>query len=188
MKKTILTTIATLALGFGAFAQGTVNFNNSSASLVTYGEGPNVGTALPTGGVFSVALYWAVQGTTDVNSFVQIGNSAGIAPIPGRYSGGVRTTGPATPLSGTAEFLVRAWSTADGATWEEASVTPGAWQGTSAAFTSATGGGGTPIADAPVALSLTAVPFTVSMVPIPEPSVIMLGLAGAGLLWFRRKK
>ena len=187
MKKTILTTFATLVIAAGAFAQGTVNFNNSNASLVTYGEGPNAGSSLPTGGAFSVALYWAPQGTTDVNSFVQIGASAGIAPIPGRYSGGVRTTGTGTAPSGTAEFLVRAWSAADGATWEEASAVVGAWQGTSGIFTSATGGGGSPIADAPVALSLTALPFTVSQV-VPEPSVIMLGLAGAGLLWFRRKK
>jgi hypothetical protein len=187
MKKTILTTIATLVFAAGAFAQGTVNFNNSSTSLVTYGEGPNAGSSLPTGGVFSVALYWAVQGTVDVNSFVQLGASAGIAPIPGRYSGGVRTTGAGTAPDGTGAFLVRAWSTADGASWEEASVKPGAWAGTSGIFESATGGGGSP-ATLPVALSGSALPFSVSLVPVPEPSVIMLGLAGAGLLWFRRKK
>jgi len=187
MKKTILTSLATLVIASGAFAQGTVNFNNSSASLVTYGEGPNAGNSLPTGGVFSVALYWAVAGTTDVNSFVQIGASAGIAPIAGRYSGGVRTTGAGTAPDGTGAFLVRAWSTADGASWEQASVVPNAWQGTSGIFQSATGGGGSP-ATLPVGLSATALPFTVALVPVPEPSVIMLGIAGAGLLWFRRKK
>jgi len=187
MKKTLIAAIATIGLATGAFAQGTVIFNNSSASLVTYGEGPDVGTGLATGGAFSVALYSAATGTTDVNSFTQIGAAGAINPVPGRYSAGVRTTGLETAAGDDAAFLVRAWSTADGATWEEASVVVGAWQGTSSVFESATGGAGDPAGPA-VALSGSNVAFTVALVPVPEPSVIMLGIAGAGLLWFRRKK
>jgi hypothetical protein len=188
MKKTLLTLALFAGLTSAAFAQGTVLFSNSSSSLVTYAEGPSSGSSVETGGVFSVALYWAVAGTADPSQFVQIGASAGIAPIPGRYSGGTRTTGDATAPSGDAAFLVRAWSTADGASYEEASQVVGAWVGSSDIFTSATGGGGTgPLPDPAVSLS-TAVPgFGVTQV-VPEPSVILLGIAGAGLLWFRRKK
>lgn len=185
MKKTFLTSLATIVIASGALAQGTVNFNNSSASLVTYGEGANMGASVPADGTFFVELYWAVAGTTDVGAFVAIdangigSQTAGISPVAGRYSGGTRTTGLATGLSENAAFLVRAWSGVGGV---------GDWAGESGIFESATGGGGSPIADLPVALSATALPFTVSLVPVPEPSVIMLGIAGAGLLWFRRKK
>lgn len=188
MKKGLIAIIAMVGLAGSAFAQGTVLFSNNSGSLVTYGEGPDAGTSVPVGS-FSVALYWAVSGTTDPGAFVQIGNSANIAPIAGRYSGGTRTTGDATAPSADAAFLVRAWSSADGATWEEASQVPGAWEGSSTIFESATGGGGSgPLPDPAVSLAGSVPAFTVGLVPIPEPSVILLGLAGAGVLWFRRKK
>jgi hypothetical protein len=186
MKKTLIAAIAIVGLATGAFAQGTVIFNNNASSLVTYNGGPNDGLGVATGGAFSVALYSAAAGTTDVSAFTQIGAAGLVNPIAGRYSAGVRTTGAETAPGTTGAFLVRAWSTADGATWEEASLVVGAWEGTSAIFESLTGGAGDPAGPA-VALAGSNVPFAVTQV-VPEPSVIMLGLAGAGLLWMRRKK
>ena len=77
---------------------------------------------------------------------------------------------------------VRAWS--DNVTSYEAAIaTGGSEAGLSNSIDIVLAGGTTPLNDM---VGLNA--FNLSVVPVPEPSVIMLGIAGAGLLWFRRKK
>jgi len=186
MKKTILTCLAAgLLVSTSAFGQGTVAFGNSNTSLVT-AEGSPVPTGLNSGyGGLLVALFWGVQGSSE-DALVQIGGTAAIAPLAGRYSGGQRTTGVETAPGATATFQVRAWSADLGATWAEAQSSGGTgWIGASALFNSATGGAGTPASPA-VPLSATVPGFAVTLVP--EPSVIALAVLGAGALFFRRKK
>lgn len=188
MKKTILTCLAaSLLVSTSAFGQGTVAFGNSNTSLVTAEVGgPSVPTGLNSGyGGLLVALFWGVQGSS-ADALVQIGGTASIAPLAGRFSGGQRTTGVETAPGATATFQVRAWSADLGATYAAALASGSTgWIGTSALFNSATGGAGTPASPA-VPLSATVPGFAVTLVP--EPSVIALALLGAGALFFRRKK
>lgn len=189
MKK-ILTSVIAGVLLVGATkvgAQGTVTFANSASSLVTAGiGGPAVPTGLNSGyGGLLVGLFWGAAGSAE-GDLVQIGATAAIAPQAGRYSGGTRTTGNATAPGATAVFQVRAWSADRGATWAEAqsSLATG-WMGSSALFTSATGGGGSP-PSTPINLNTSVPGFAVTLVP--EPSVIALAVLGAGALLFRRRK
>lgn len=180
MKKLILVAVTSL-LSLSAFAQGTVNFNNSASSLVI---DPRTGAAAASGGGFTVALYWGVLGTTDANALVQIGATGLINPTPGRYSAGTRTTGNATAPGQSAVFQVRAWETSGGSTYEQAVASGTAYYGSSALFTSATGGAGSP-PSAAVSLSATVPGFTL----VPEPSTFALGALGIGaLLMVRRRK
>lgn len=188
MKKAIVVAAGLLfAVSFKASAQGTVTFANSNTSLVTAEVG---GPAVPTGlnsgyGGLLVGLFWGVQGSTE-DQLVQIGATASINPIAGRYSGGTRTTGAGTAAGATATFQVRAWSADLGATWAEAQASGGTgWIGASTLFDSATGGAGEP-PSTPINLNASVPGFAVTLVP--EPSVIALAVLGAGALFFRRKK
>lgn len=188
MKKAILLAAGLLAVAsFNAGAQGTVTFANSNTSLVTAEVG---GPAVPTGlnsgyGGLLVGLFWGVQGSSE-DQLIQIGATAAINPLAGRYSGGTRTTGVGTAAGATATFQVRAWSADLGATWAEAQLSNATgWIGSSALFTSATGGAGEP-PSTPINLNTSVPGFAVTLVP--EPSVIALAVLGAGALFFRRKK
>ncbi|MBA4148476.1 MAG: PEP-CTERM sorting domain-containing protein [Verrucomicrobia bacterium] len=179
MKKFLIIAFASL-LSVSAFAQGTVNFNNSASSLII---DPRTGVGAAAGGAFTVALYWGVAGTTDASALVQIGATGLVNPTPGRYSAGTRTTGVGTAPGANAVFQVRAWETSGGSTWDQA-LASGVYYGSSALFTSATGGAGEP-PSAAVSLSATVPGFTM----VPEPSTFALGALGLGaLLMVRRRK
>src|SRR6185503_6562885 len=96
MKGTIKVAVALfvlLASTSGLFAQGTVNFSNTSGTRIT---NCLTGTLVSTGAVY-VALYYAPDGVTDESAFTQVG-----APTPvtyaGLFSGGSRTI--PTPVPG----------------------------------------------------------------------------------------
>ncbi len=187
MKKFSIVAAALLAIaGQKAFAQGTVVFNNSNASLVTYAPGSPDSGSLAVGNTVLLALYWGPAGSA-AGALTQIGGTTTIGPVVGRYSGGTRTTGAGTAAGATAVFQVKAWSASMGATYEEALTRNGGYIGASPLFTSSTGGVGQP-ASAAVPLSATAVGFAVTFVPVPEPGTIALGLLGATALLLRRKK
>lgn len=187
--KRLLITAAALLVTLSIQAQGIMDFQNTASSLLlnaNEGNAPVDGTGADSDGIV-VGLYWASLTAPDV--FTQIGGSAPVGvPVSGRFSGGNRTTGPATAPGAQARFQVRAWELSYGSTYELAIVAPAAngrraLAGTSNIFQTGTGDGGQ-IPPQP----LTGLQgFTV--IPVPEPSTIALGVIGAGaLLLLRRRK
>jgi hypothetical protein len=185
MKKLVLTAVGLLA-SLNLFAQGVVSFQNSSTTLVLNGN--NGSAPATTADGIRVALYWAPDSAPD--NFTQIGAIATVGiPAAGRYAGGNRTTGSETAPGATAWFQVKAWEYAYGTTYETAIAAPPsggrvALRGESSKFHCATGN--PPLLPA---TNLSTVGLDGITVNVPEPSVIALGLLGAGaLLLLRRRK
>jgi hypothetical protein len=184
MKKKLLLTVAALVVSLSAYAQGTVTFAGNGLR-----DNADTGSPLVTGAkMISVGLYWAPIGSTD---FVLIGNPVDVGtPVAGVYNGGTRSTGPATVGGAQAQFEVRAWEKAFGSTYEAAIAAPNqggrpAKRGVSNRITVTTGN---PMGEPPTnPQPLTG--LTAFAVDVPEPSVIALGVIGAGaLLLLRRRK
>jgi MYXO-CTERM domain-containing protein len=168
----------------GVYAQGTVNFaNNSSTQVIDEADGMPVTNA---DGILA-ALYWAPLSAP--NNFTQLGGSARIQSINvpsflGVYNGGARTTGNETAAGAAAWFEVRAWDMAY-ASYEEALGV--GKTGKTDPFMVTTGGAGTPASTPANLVGNGLTGFSVAVVP--EPSVVALGLLGAGaLLLIRRRK
>jgi hypothetical protein len=190
MKKLLL--IALMAfVGAGAYAQGNIVFSTVGGStqptVITTEAGANAGAG------YMAALYYAPSGVTDESMFMQAGAAASFIGSTGLISAGTRTAPTDTP-GGSGNFQIRAWSTAFGATYEEANR-PGGVVGVSAvipAGTALTTGTPPPPATSLVAAANAAglpLGFQMATVVVPEPSVIALGLLGAGaLLALRRRK
>jgi hypothetical protein len=185
MKKLVLTAVGLLA-SLNLFAQGVVSFQNSSTTLVLNGNNGNAPVASADG--IRVALYWAPDSTP--TTYTQIGNVATVGiPAAGRYAGGNRTTGTETAPGAQAWFQVKAWELAYGTSYEEAVAHAPmggrlALRGESNKFHCTTGN--PPLLPATNLSTVGLEGFTVN---VPEPSVIALGLLGAGaLLLLRRRK
>jgi len=194
MKKQLLTAILAAGLAAGAFAQGTVVFENSAGSgNITFDSSSG---AFASPGQYTIALLWA-PGTSVVpqNSLTQIavytptaggGNGAGFFQDPT-----VVTTPAGTAGGAQAIFEVVGW-TGNFANWAAASAPGGAAKiGQSAEFVNGTGNpGGSPATPA-VLLSGTGGAWNGNLViaPVPEPTTLALGgLGAAALLLFRRRK
>lgn len=172
MKKTLVA-ICALLVGVSAYAQGTVNAANAGA----FGTRPIfVGTLDPGNEAPAGTTAVEVWAGPDAGSLSVVGT--GSVAANGLFSLGTLAIASVAP-GGTATFVVRAWDNTTGATYDAALT-----RGESAAFTAALGGVGSPPSPPGSFANMSSFAMTV----IPEPSVIMLGLAGAGLLWFRRKK
>jgi len=176
------------------YSQGTVQSANGATSLLT-----NVLTMAPVvaGSTFRVALYYipdqaAAPTSADFDQRgVLLGPAVNIAPIAGRYSTGTRSTPSTTPYGEAAWFQVRAWETAFGADYMAAATNPNqiggrsALLGTSTILRVTTGNPTTTPAGNPTAIAVSG--FILN--PVPEPSVIGLGVLGVGaLLLLRRRK
>jgi len=191
MKKLVIMAAAIFAT-VNIFAQGTVNFSSIGGGGVTNSL---TGQRVVVGSTFQVQLYYLPDLGTPPATDGQMMSLAGVAsigPIAGIFSGGTRTA-PVSPPGTFAYFQVRAWETAFGTSYEDA-VAKGAvggrlaLTGKSNIFRVNTSD---PTLQPPeAAASLVAagmLGFSVSAVP--EPSVIGLGLLGAGaLLMLRRRK
>jgi hypothetical protein len=201
MKK-YLSTLAVVALAASAFAQGTVNFANSSGSLVTSG---NPAVPIPAGGGYA-QLVWAPAGTAAPAAYTQGDPAAwftanapwqpvsaanngidAIGPAAGRFAGNSVTVPTATP-GAPIEAIVAAWTGnfAD----LNAAFTGGSSIGFSAPFSVSTGNPTTTPAGTPGIMSgvftggVNALPTTI----VPEPSTLALaGLGIAALLVMRRR-
>jgi len=214
MKKLTLTSLA-LSIALGAFAQGTVVFNNNgtgyrapvyfpelgNATLSKTGNttagtpaGAQVYTgALLTGSGYTAQLFSGAAGTTDANL---LQGAAGLVTFRSGGAAGFTSTATATLANvakdaASAVLQIRVWDNSSGLypTWAQAAV---AWQaGTIAAgmgnlFTVNAIGGDLNPAPTPVGQQS----FNIySISAVPEPSTFVLaGLGAAGLLIFRRRK
>jgi hypothetical protein len=192
MKKLTLMA-ASLMAALSVYGQGTVDFNNfgdTSGGVMNELTGASVQVS---DGVVA-QLYWSLSMGGEFMPTavpVPVGDAFG-TPFPGYFSGGVLTIAGVSPAGGPAFFEVRAWESAYGATFEAASAAGAmngrlALTGRSGVFTSDTGNPNAIPPDLPPDLGSLIPNFSVS--PVPEPSVIALGLIGAGaLLMLRRRK
>jgi hypothetical protein len=184
MKK--LTVIAMSALlSLSAWAQGTVNFNNSNAAIGA-GGAPVFdvdGTTALAGTGFVAQLYAG----PDANSLAPIG--ATLTFRTGAGAGFLNTTGqdtariiPTVAPGAQAVIQVRAWD-ASYASYEAAAAAGGK-AGASANLTVTTGGAGQPPSLPANLVGLQS--FSLSVVP--EPGTLALVALGACALFLRRRK
>jgi hypothetical protein len=209
MKKT-LTTIALAGLACGAFAQGTLLFDNNNSGIITV-QAPGTPDAFsvadssknPGSAVWNVALLYAPS-TAALGLAQSAFTGAAVADyIPSA------TVNPGIDTSGSFQ---------DGAAGKEATITVPfdtantfevvSWLGTATTFAGALAGGATYTGASaefdftpanPNATPVPGIPSSVNgagawngsltLVPIPEPSTIALGgLGAAALMMFRRRK
>lgn len=211
MKK-LLTALALTGIAASALAQGTINFANSSTTLVKYGPTSGTyatGSSAPINTSF-VELLWAEPGTaagaysSGETLATWLGANQGwnamsssikaVSPLVGRFSAGTLTAN--TTVAGEViNAIVIGWSGGSYATYD-AAVTSGnqsVYAGFSSVFTIDTGNpNATPSPESPAVITTsTATPFTgIYLTPlVPEPSSLALaGLGAAAMLIFRRRK
>jgi hypothetical protein len=174
-----------------AFSQGTLNFANAGPGFQAKVT-DTAGVAL-SGSAWSADLYWNAGVVTDSTLLEALGAPATFSTIPsqaGFFFGGARTvpTAPHVPIT----VQVRVWETASGSSWLQASTTPGAQIGESVLFQVSLAD---PNAIPPeIPANLTGIgagsgqqSWSLSVVSIPEPSVVALaGLAAMLVLRQRR--
>lgn len=190
MKKTILTALLAIGATVGAFAQGTIAFDNQANTNTSAG-------ATSQGYVFKNGAL----ATSDWNAALYAGSSssnmtllATLLQSSGSIVSGTSVGAPGQWIDATGAFYVvngvaaGASAFVDVQLWEgsfgdyASAKTGGAYTGDSGIFQNPTGGGALPPAD------LTGMPALV-LVPSPEPTTLALcGLGAASLLLFRRKK
>lgn len=182
MKKLILTAVAVIA-ATNLWAQGLVTFVNRDT-----GNGidapifaSDTVTKLSGAGYLADLFYGAVG--DPASSLTSLGLAVPFRT--GAAAGYITSSGPSIPgfAGGTqVQLQMRAWRAADGATWAAAV---------------ANNGEASPLTAPTINVTLTAAPNTGapmiglvghSLVIVPEPSTILLGLAGIGGLLFLRRK
>jgi len=195
MKKTLLTSVLSLAVAVSAMAQGQVDFRNSS---LTSPSGRFVfdadGTTKLATAAFSAQLYYSLTGVG--GAFIPVTDPAvpfrNVGAGDGFWNPGVSNFRNITGTVGgqTVALEVRAWSTASGATYDAAALVGGAHVGISTPFTYVLGGDPGNGQPATLPGPMTGFnSFSLTIVPVPEPSTIALGVMGLGsLLFVRRRK
>jgi len=195
MKKTLLF-LAMALLPAMVFAQGQVQFNNTTSQKVTTNS-----TAAPppgqvasitgnTGPSFTFGLYIAPAGTVDTSLFTLSGTTPGLGSFGAGTFNGNPSGGNFTINGNNGEaiaFQIRAWQTSGGATYELASG-PNVYRGQSAigSVSPATGTTQPPALYGAGAGQLNA-GFVLTPNTVPEPSSIALGLLGLGAVAHKRK-
>lgn len=192
MKKLLLLSAATMT-AVSVFGQGTVAFLNNSATSVS-----NITTSARVvgGTTFSVALYYLPDSPSApaAGDFTQDGVIIGqgfFSGAPGIFNVGARTA-PTPAPGGVGWFQVRAWETAYGSSWDQAVNAPAiggrlALAGTSNAI-KVTLGNPTTVPPGTAGSLTGSGLLSFYVVPVPEPSVIGLGLLGVGALMLLRRR
>jgi len=201
MKKLAITIAAVFAT-LNIFAQGTVNFSNLGlgANVVMglpYVVGTTtyaVGAKAPAGATFTVQLFWspfdAANPSAPTAPF-QAQTPSGHLAIAGVYNLGTVTIAGITPPGGMGWFEVKGWESAlAGVAFNtyDAAAAAGAFVGVSSMFL--LGGTGNPLPPNPtVPVSMGTGHGGLTLQPIPEPAMLVLGLlGGAAMLLLRRRK
>jgi len=203
MKK-LLTIIALVGAATLSHAQGIINWQNSSATLISAGSSatPNVA------GTYFYAVFLAPSTTAAGD-----GQSSTVLDpafqTPGSYNTNAAAAGRLNTRNGldvgfapgtTVDLIIRGWSANAGSTWAQAlafynngSPAQDMYIGTSLiANNFVLGGGAIPVGNIMGVTPNTVGGFSMLLVPggvVPEPSSMALaGLGAASLLLFRRRK
>jgi len=180
MKK-LLVTLAAVLVSVSTFAQGTINFSNrniqgASGAYNVRVEGDTTG---------AVAQLFLVSG----GNFTAVPGQATFRTTAGQtwaFQDAVLATVPGVAPGQNAQFVMRVWK---GASFDTASI-----KAESATFTVGPLGGENPTGGLPFLPPDLAGPGGVGGIPsttlvlVPEPSTIALGLLGAAALLYRRRK
>jgi len=185
MKK-LLVTLAAVLVSASTFGQGTINFNN----LVT-ARGINApvlradGTGAGSGATPANAQLFLVGGTAGAKTYTAIPGVLAFRTSPAAAQGYVANPGQVTVpnIAGGQQVTVvmRAW---DGASYDAAAASQNLAFGTSNEITLTLGNAGSPPSVPADLVGLTG--FTI--LAVPEPSTMALGLLGAAALLYRRRK
>lgn len=184
MKASILTLLLTFSAVTLAPAQGLVNFNNNSTTLISVGWPSPTLPSIPE--TYYFGLLTAPVGTLDVNSFQFSGVYATNSNVAGRLFGGVQAV-PGWMAGTQRSFLVAGWSANFGHNYNPAWLSgymggppwfPDAF-GISSIGTGTAGGQGAEGQVFPTLMIFGGAPSIsagFNMALIPEPSVMGLGL------------
>ena len=191
MKKLLLITALAAVASLSAYGQGSVAFQNNTATRVILQNADGTTTFVPTGSRFTAELVFAPDGTsTDAfqTAATRVGNTVTFGPAIGLFNGGGRTAAGVVPPGGFGLFQVRVWETASGLDYNTAVASGTGFAGQSGILRVDTGDPTTVPPGTPTQLTASGLTsFIVS--PVPEPSTIALGLLGVGtLLMLRRRK
>jgi len=177
MKK-LLVALAAVLITAATYGQGTVDFNNYTQNA---GAGSPIWEAGQTGAKGPGSGYTAallVNGTqVATTDFAGAGFEYLLNPVP------VTVAGVAGGSAVT--FEVQVYQSQFGS-YAVGSATPGAHYGTSGSFAGVLGGAGSPPGPSSNLDNLQS--FTLSIVPVPEPSTIAFGVVGGLALLLRRRK
>ena len=193
MRKLLLAALLTASASVGAFAQGTIAFDNqfntnASPSATSSGYVFSPTTGLPETGKFNLELYGGPSaGTmTLIARLLQSDGSALSGADIGASGQWIDVTGqsyivPGVPALGVGFFEVQAWE-GNFSSYAAAEIGLGIF-GNSGIFQNPTGGGSVSAPD------LIGMPSFFLCPDCPEPGTLALcGLGAASLLFFRRKK
>lgn len=185
MKLKSLILAALLGVALSAKANFDVTFNTANGTLSNPVFDVNGTTTL------DATFFGQIYAGANVGSLVAIGNAVQFGTVGGTVNAGANgfiinntvTTVSSINSGDTIVYQLRAWTGA--ATYELASVTPGAKIGNSAT-TSITVGGPPSLSTAPNTSLHSS--FALTAVSVPEPATIALGIFGAAGLLARRRK
>jgi len=194
MKKLLVVGLLVIATA-SAFAQGQVSFNNNGLQTplpdslaVFFGDPAAGGHRLTLGdGAFVAQLWYGPAGSPEsaLTALTDPATPFRVATTlsPGTWANGGTKTLPGIAEQATAVLQVRVWDTTKGSTYAAASAANnGQYVGKSVLFNYVAPPAGSPVS------AYNMANFTGFFVAVPEPSVIALGILGAGVLLLRRRK
>jgi hypothetical protein len=206
MKALVTLILVVVGVPASALAQGTIDFHNPNTVPMRYvdlrdGTDIIIGTPGSTYGPASmrVGLFVGPNGSTSMSQLQMVGmttNSASTVPLfIGTFNGGnPYTVTPSTP-NAQVSFAFAAWSISTGAlTYQDALLSSVGIVGRTDISQGYTlgGFGSPPSLPAPTFGQPTAAqPWLINsfaIVAIPEPSTVLLGIAGATALWMSRRR
>ena len=189
MKK-LLIALAAVLITAASYGQGQVNFANRVGAGGSVLNAPVTiqGTQDGPGTAYSVQLLLSANNSltplTPVSTFNAPGTGA--AAISSQFWAAKTVDIPGVLGGATATFVVRAWKTDLGS--YGAALAAGGGYGASDPFSVTVGGAGADPSVPPATPANLTTLKSFTIVPVPEPSVIALGVLGASALFLRRRK
>jgi len=185
------------AMTTGAFAQGLINFNNSSTTLISANIGGNVATLSGASGSYLFGLLTSASATGPF-TFASVYGTNLVNTTGGRFTGGNGVPVNGWAPGATMFYEIASWSTAGGvvtfnSAWVKADGTVGtslpSLFGVSAIGSGVAGGGANSLPPLPLFGGVSGLTQGFTLQGVPEPtSMALAGLGAAALLIFRRRK